>query len=510
MRTERGHAPRFATLCLLAWSLFGPRPAHASPLLELAGSVGDQGGRQGRNRANGVSAAYFNPALLVDAPMGVTAGVVLLHSAIDVDLASRSEPRADVPTDLENGAHADGSRWDGYPLGTEVLQHGREESAIHSATTARPRQAAGSGKSTQTYEAFGIVAQFFERRLSLGMYGLIPNGNFLRLRSFYADEREQYLSNSLHPELYGDRTTPLAMAVGAGYRFGRAFSLGLGSCFTVRAAAATPVFVADASRLQDLVLNVDAKAHLSVAPHGGFAYTPHARFRITGTLHAPQKQEVTAQIDFLLATGLQQASSVRFVFDWMPWQASLGSSVDLLQSAERIVTLSASALYGRWSGYIDRHGERPAAGLAWQDTITPALGVRGSFHALRLALDLEYKPTPVPLQFGRSNYVDNDRIGTNLGADYAFKVLDTTLRVGISLQGFWLLHRYVRKLTPPTFADGRSRTPSLVKDEVPDDGQVGGTPIPGAKGLQTNNPGWPGFASGGWLTTAGLYLSVNL
>ncbi|MFT3922193.1 MAG: hypothetical protein QM778_06635 [Myxococcales bacterium] len=506
MRIERC----WLAVCLLAWSMWLAGPVHASPLLELGGSIGDQGGQQGRTLANGASAAYFNPALLGDGSTGVSLGVLILHSAIDVQVAARGDPRADVPNDFENAAHADGTRFDGYPLGTDILEHGREESSIHSATSARPRQAAGTGKGTQSYEAIGIVAQFFERRLSIGLYGLIPNQPFLRMRSFYVDEREQYLSNSLHPELYGDRTSPLAMSTGIGYRFNKAFSLGLGSSFVVRAAATTPVFVADAARLQDLVLNVDAQGNVGFAPHGGFAWNPLPRWRITGTLHAPQRQQVDAHVRFLLASGLEQTSSMHFVFDWMPWQASLGTSVDVLQQASRTLTLSASALFGRWSRYVDRHGERPLPGLAWQDTITPAVGLRGTFHDLRVGLDLQYKPTPVPLQFGRSNYVDNDRVGTNLNLDYAFRVLDTTLRLGVSLQSFWLLHRSVRKLTPPSFADGRDRTPSLVKDEVPDDAQLSGVPIAGAAGLQTNNPGWPGFSSGGWLTTAGLYLAVNL
>ncbi len=305
----------------------------------------------------------------------------------------------------------------------------------------------------------------------------------MRLRSYYVDEREQYLSNSLHPELYGDRTSPLALSIGAGYRFHETFSLGFGSSFAIRASATTPVFVADAARLQDLVLNVDARAQLGFAPHGGFAWNPLPRWRITGTLHAPQRQEMTAHIDFLLASGLEQTSTVRFVFDWMPWQAAAGTNIDILQQAERTLTLSASAVYGRWSTYVDRHGERPAPGLGWNDTITGALGLRGTFRDLRLGLDLQYKPTPVPLQFGRSNYVDNDRVGASVSADYAFHVLDTTLRLGLSLQGYGFLRRAIRKLTPPTFPDGLNRTPSLVKDEVPDDGQLGGEPIPGAQGL---------------------------
>jgi len=33
-------------------------------------------------------------------------------------------------------------------------------------------------------------------------------------------------------------------------------------------------------------------------------------------------------------------------------------------------------------------------------------------------LDVAYEPTPVPLQTGRTNYVDNDRISTSGGVTY--------------------------------------------------------------------------------------------
>jgi long-chain fatty acid transport protein len=496
---------------LIAWGVVAA-PASATPLLELAGSVGDRGGQQGRVAANGASAAYFNPALLVDAPMGLTLGFVVVGSRYGIRLKERADPRADVPNDLANGSHsdADSSRWDGYPLGTDILQNGREASPSQSATTARPRGAKNGGDGAQTYEAIGIVAKFFDQRLSIGFYGLIPNSNFLRLSTFYVDEREQYLSNSLHPEMYSDRLAPLAMAVGGGFRVSDTFSLGLGSTFVISAVADTPVYVADAAQLTNLVLNVDAKAKIGFALHGGFAWNPLPRWRLTGTLHAPQEQEVVAKIKFLLGSGLEQTSSIRMLFDWMPWQVSLGTSFDLVKDEERTVTLVGSAVYGRWSQYVDRHGNRPLPGLAWQDTLTGTLGLRSQLGKLGANLDLQYKPTPIPPQFGRTNYVDNDRLGANAGADYAFTLYDTTLRLGLSAQLFWLLQRSVKKLTPPTHADGLNRTPSLVWDEVPDDGQVGGEPIPGARGVQTNNPGWPGFSSGGFMASAGLYLSVTL
>ena len=483
--------------------------AQASPLLETVGSLGGAAGQQGRHVAGGPSSAYFNPALLLDSPAGLTFGVVGAASRISIGVRAR-EPRFDVPVDLENGAHADYSRWDSYPIGTDTLEHGRPESPSRSATSARPRQAAGTGDQTTTYEAVGLVAKFFREHLAFGFYALIPNRNFTKLSSFYVDEREQYSTNSLHPELYGDRLYSLAIAGALAYRIHDTFSLGLGTTMNILGNAATPAYVADAAQLQNLVLNMNARAHVALAPHGGFAWNPTSRLHFTGTLHSPQKLEVGAAIRFLLASGLEQDASIKFVYDWMPWQAGLGASFDLIQREGHSLSVAVSGVYGRWSQYIDRHGDRPIREFGWRDTITGAAGLRARLHDLGLALDLQYKPTPVPLQYGRSNYVDNDRIGASLGADYAFTVMDTKVSLGAQLQGFHLLERTTRKLTPPTFPDGQNRTPALVKDEVPDDGQVGGDPIAGARGLQTNNPGWPGFTSRGWVTTFGLYLTVAL
>ncbi len=503
-------AKSYAVLaCSLAWVTHAPL-AQASPLLEQMGGFGDTGGQQARNLATGASAAYFNPALLVDVPTGVTFGALVFGSRIGVGLQGRGDGSYDVPAGLENAAHSDGSRFDNYPIATQTLQIGREATPTQSATAARPRQAQGTGKQTLSYEAIGIVGRFFDQRLAIGFVGLIPNGSFMTLRSFYPDEREQFTSNSLHPELYGDRMTSLAFGFGLGYRLHKQFSLGAGAAVSLRAGAGSPAYVADAGHLDSLLLNVDVKVHAGVAPHGGFAYRPLPRWRITGTVHAPQQILIRADVKFLLGTGVEQTSSLKLLFDWMPWQAGLGTSVDIVQTKAIVLTVAGSAVYGRWSQYEDRHGERPIAAFGWHDTITGALGARLNAGPWKLALDAQYKPTPVPLQRGRTNYVDNDRIGLSQTFEYAIPFGETKLKIGAQLQGFWLLNRFARKLTTPTFSDGINRTPALVKDEVPDDAQIGGKPVSGAAGLQTNNPGWPGFSSKGWVASAGLYLSVTL
>ena len=84
------------------------------------------------------------------------------------------------------------------------------------------------------------------------------------------------------------------------------------------------------------------------------------------------------------------------------------------------------------------------------------------------------------------------------------------MKLGASFQLHGLVPRYQRKLNTPTVPEGTVVAPDRVKDELPDDAQLSGEPVAAAKGLQTNNPGWPGFSSGGFILAGSLYLTVTL
>jgi hypothetical protein len=123
-----------------------------------------------------------------------------MTAQIGIYLDRRSAQSFDVPDGVQQARHADGSAWNTYPLPTRVLEEGRPENGLRPALEARPRQHAGSGHESFTYEFVGLIAKLFEQRLSLGFYALIPNGDFTALRAPYVDEREQFFSNSLtHP-----------------------------------------------------------------------------------------------------------------------------------------------------------------------------------------------------------------------------------------------------------------------------------------------------------------------
>ena len=493
---------------LIALSWFAAPKAHASPPFDLTGDTASAGGLQARTIAGGSAAAYFNPALLVDGPAEATVGFMLLSQHLSVTLDGRPGTQFAVLDGLGNAAHADGTRFDNYSIATNLLQFGRAASARRSGFTARPRQAAGSGEGVLTYEVVGLAVKLLRERVALGLHALIPNGQFTKMRAFFNDEREQYFSNSLHPELYSDRMTALSLALGLGVKLMRGLSLGVGATLGLKANVVAPTYVVDAGKLDQILIDMNANVNIGITPHFGLNVQPIERLRVTATVHAPQQVELGTAFTFLLATGVEQSSGVTFVLDYTPWQLALGASFDLVHEPEHTLTVASTLLYATWSAYIDRHGVKPTPAYPWADTLSPTLGVRWRFHGVHAWLDASFTPTPVPPQTGRTNYVDNDRVSSVLGAEYHFRWLDTNMRIGANAQLHHLLERHQTKLMTPTQADGRVLAPERVKDEVPDDARISGEPVAGSEGLQTNNPGWPGFSSRGWIIGGTVHFAL--
>jgi long-chain fatty acid transport protein len=484
--------------------------AEASPLFDLTGGTGGTGGLLSRSVPSGSAAAYFNPALLTASDAGLHVGFFLLSQQIAVELDGRSGTQFAVPEGVSNAGRADFSRFDNYPLPTNELQFGREGDDLDVGFAARPRQGAGTGQQTFTYESFGLVVKLFDDALALGIHGLIPNGEFTQLKAFFNDEREQYFSNSLHPELYGDRMTAPSLAFGAGMLLTDDLSLGIGATLNLQAEVVAPTYVVDTGDLEKILIDMDASVNVSLSPHFGVGYTLGDRLRLTATAHAPKKVELETRFTFLLANGVEQASGLPFVLNYSPWQLAVGAAYDIVHDADQTLSLAGTALYAAWHTYLDRHGDRPSKAYPWADTLSPTLGLRYRAGAFSALADGAYTPSPLPAQTGRTNYVDNDRVSACLGGELGFSLLGTLAHVGLTLQAHRLVPRRQAKLPTPTRASGEPVAPELVKDEVPDDAQISGEPLEGAEGLQTNNPGWPGFGSEGWVLASALYLRLSL
>jgi hypothetical protein len=482
----------------------------ASPPFDLTGDAGGIGGLQARIVPSSSAAAYFNPALLIDTPASVQVGFLLVAQQIGIALDGRPGTEFAVPKGISNAGRSDFSRFDNYPIPTNDLQRGRPKQGLDVGFDARPRQAAGTGDETFTYESIGLTIKLFDDFLALGFYGLIPNGEFTKLRAFYNDEREQYFTNSLHPELYGDRLTAPSIGFGAGVRLTDELALGLGATLNLQAEVVAPTYVVDTGDLEKILIDMDASVNVSLSPHFGVSYTLGDQLRLVATAHAPKEVELATKFTFLLASGVEQTSGVPFLMNYSPWQLALGASFDFLPAAEQELSVAASAVYATWSAYVDRHGDRPGQAYPWADTISPTLGVRYRSGMWSALADGSYAPSAVPAQTGRTSYVDNDRVSTALGGELGFALLGTDTHVGLQLQAHRLLPRHQAKLPTPTSPSGDDLAPELVKDEIPDDAQLSGVPLEGAEGLQTNNPGWPGFGSEGWILGSALYVRVSI
>jgi hypothetical protein len=159
------------------------------------------------------------------------------------------------------------------------------------------------------------------------------------------------------------------------------------------------------------------------------------------------------------------------------------------------------AVAERWSQYRDRHGESPLD--TWHDTVTVVAGGNFAWRQRRLAFDLGYVPSPVPDQTGRTNYVDNPRIVSSASIESPVKLLGREIEAGFYLFGSVFVPRSVDKDLNRTDAN------KLV-DEFPDNtiNNLTHLPDPRAANLQTNNPGYPGFDSHGYMLGLGVCLRI--
>jgi long-chain fatty acid transport protein len=492
-----------------ALALTAAAPSRASPLLDTAESIGGNAGSQGVVSGPGAASTYFNPALLLDADEDVLLGFALVSEQVGVTLDGR-RPGADVPL-VVGGRDVIGPN--GQPLPNDVVPTQWLSQGCPAGTTpgtcpppgfaARPRQAAGTSGKTRTYIVIGIVRHLIRDRFTFGLYGMLPVSSFTTAQAFYADEREALFSNSLHPELYGDRLTSISLVLGGAFKLLPDLSVGASISLGLANAASSQDYVQDSANYDTLLLNNSVSTQVNVSPTLGARYRPVNWLRIAGVLHSPESFAIDTTVGATLPSGTQSGTERKDVYDWMPWSLGVGAEADVLTRGAYTMSLTGSLKYAFWSDYQDRHGESPSvygADLAWRDTVSGAVGVRHKYKSLRGMMDLEYIPSPVPQQIGRSNYVDNDRFGLHVGADIDLVLGSTHLRPGLQVMGQRLVYRH------------NAKDDSRILDELPDGSLFGSThdPVPGAQGLQTNNPGWPGFASDGWIWGGAFTLAIPL
>ncbi|NMB75532.1 MAG: hypothetical protein GYA21_10440 [Myxococcales bacterium] len=470
--------------------LLASAPAAASSLLETLGASTEPSGQMARVEAGGVAAAYFNPALLSFIQPQYQAGFVVMGQDLSIRLGDRPAG-IDIPDSITRARRLN-------PDGTTSRLE------VRPLPTAHLRTARGShdGSGALSFIEFGTVVPIgTERMFSLGFYAVIPAGEFQGQRPFYVDEREQYFSNSLHFELLEDRLSGAVFVLGGSYRPLPWLSFGAGVLMANSTRAITEIFIPDAGNQEDARTLSKVSVNTRLVPHLGLI-VERPTFRLAATAHFPLQNEVDGQGELQFwnydypegQTALYQPFS--FVHGFLPWRVSLGGRY-LIGPPEGVSGwVSASVLWSQWSAYQDRMGEQPLE--RWSDTFAPTLGGGLRMGSHEISLQAGYAPSPVPDQTGRTNYVDNERI--HLGAGYQWRLDFGKSRMALAahLYAAHLLHRSVEKnpsASHPVF------------DEFPDSVDIATNQFIGeSAGFQSNNPGYPGFTSDGWIFSAGISL----
>ncbi len=484
--------------------------AHASPLFELVGSTFGSGGLNARAYGPSSASTYFNPAFLPRAKAGLEVGWFVLSDSVSVTLDGRRSEN-DVPLSAVNRFGTD------HPtVPTDWLSNGctPDTGDCVMALSPHPRQRAGSSGNTKVYQTLGLVSHIWPQYLSLGLYAMVPYGPFTQAHSHFVDEREQFYTNSLHPEMYGDRLTPISLAFGAGSQVLDWMSIGVSFTLSLSNTADATAYVGNSAKIQDtLQLSTRVDVAASVSPHLSVLFEPLDALDISLTLHSPQRMEIDTAFSTYLPNGDLQRAVRPATHSWLPWVLGLGAAYNLYEDGRNLLAGTGTLTFERWSQYVNRQNQRPLKNYEFSDIVTGALGLRYTRdEVLTTFLDANYRPTPVPPQTGRTNYVDNDRVGFTLGATYdlVFKPREVTLRFGGQFQGHFLVERHQKKFDPSSAQFAGKKYSQLVLDEWPDDTLdiTTGEVIAEARGLQTNNPGWPGFASHGHIL--GGTFSVSL
>jgi hypothetical protein len=428
-------------------------------------------------RADGAAALFYNVGALSDVRPKVMVSTVVTTNQSEILLHPR-------------------------PDGYDIPDLGGDSPAVSTGRTLHSRRDTTNVPGYQGLVISGVTSLGLEG-FRMGAFLSVPFTGFLDLGTHFVDERERLYSNRLHYELTGRSTRRMDAGFGAAYRVLPWLSVGLGAMYVPGAEPSTDVFVEDLSNLSNVGLNADipttdgwgllAGVNIDILPtlQLGLSYRGELMFRVTGEnrirlgTENPTERTVVQTIDWT------PSYSPETVAGGIGWQ--IGD-----------VALQGDVKFRRWSNYRNTQ-HRPAD---FHDTWSPHLGAEYDFsETTNVRVGAGWEPTPVPPQRGRTNYVGNHRILASLGAGHRFDLWGEPVELDWALQLQALPIRRVDKRRLETHPDCGSEV-TVVCDEVPDDTTDSrtGQPYPEARGLQTGNPGFPGYTSGGWI--GGFYLDV--
>lgn len=333
------------------------------------------------------------------------------------------------------------------------------------------------------------------------------------LSTHYNDEREAIFSNRLYFTRFGQWEKVAAGLAGASYDILPDLTIGVATQITLTTRTHLAIYIPDASVEDYSLANADANISTGLRPIVGLVYRPR-NWLAFGLVFRDESWIKVDGSGKLLLWNYHEADPYKtipkrttqdfpLVISYEPREYEVGVGVRHGRFAGQF-----AVMFQEWPLYRDHHNRHPhILDDSLKGYIKEEFHFESTFNYLgsiiwayredrSLQFGMTYYPTPVPPQIGRTNYVDNDLLAFSLGHRYKFGIFDRQFSFGCTAQFFYMFKR-------TTYKD-----PSLILDEFPDDSTtlLSNSPMLEAKGLQTNNPGFPGYEAGGSLFFLGLNL----
>ena len=494
-------------LLWIQWVIFGlylnfSSNCWATPAQDTLGAV-DSSSPMSAGLSMTPSLSYFNPSHLVWSSEKMTVGLVGVQQRLNLSFRERPVG-ADISASIYRAKSID------------IDPYVNERSVPLPSTTLKPRSLDEEAHQ-QFFLSTGLIKPLYKNQIVLGLFALIPLHRFEYQSPHHVDERAQYFDNKLKFERWGDQLEGLSATMGIGYRVTHQWSVGLNTTMLNQAIAHSQVFLSDASYqgLSVITPKVEVKSVFSPSFSVGWfrvfstsksvqnpllskeQQTTQSAFL---TLHLPEEIKVEGQSQVKIWNYPYQDGQTAIiqeftqVYRYLPLRVRWGFSSDLPRSKATASkwTFFTGGMWSQWSTYQSQHAE-PAG---WKDQFEGSIGFSWFQKQVQLSTDLRWRPSPVPHQWGRSSYVDPHQFTTVLSAGY---MIHPQLSVGIATQFHYLPERSDIK-------DQRSLDPVI--DEFPASvDQVTNEPLQESIGLQSNNPGYPGYDSQGMIWSGMLHLT---
>jgi long-chain fatty acid transport protein len=498
-----------AALAAIAVVVAAPAPSIAGGALTWFGNdarTAAMGGAGAATGNGGPGQLLYNPALMSFHGKGVWATFSACPSWMKIRLKDRPVGY-DVPESIYT------SRPSGWgidrPLPTGLLTNARSDT-----TDLDPAM-------LLTIAAIGSI---FHEDLRIGLGFTTPLPGLMTVHSWYNDEREQFFSNKLHFERFGEFDSAMTFYPGLSFSPVEWLSAGMTLQIDLAMVLDARIFLTDSTMWDYSYLDTGGEVTPMLRPIAGLAFRTPIGLGFGVVYRHESYADVGVDIDIRVWNGerpdeetgeliKQFRQSHRMVFGYKPREIALSASYE-----RKRLSLEAVGTLELWSSYVDRHGNAwthptspgDTAAVDWRDpsfdnAFSARLGgeVRVTEH-VALRAGAAYFPSPMPSQTGRYNYVDNDLLAYTAGVGFRFRALGRTFTADLAAQLWQMLALEVLKSRIGAANGG-------IVDEVPDSvTDFDGVPLADGQGLQTNNPGFPGYDFGGFALNLALTLGVEL